>query len=145
MATIPGVESKDAGLFVRLVYWFTKRRLGQIIEPISVTAHHPRLLRALAAMETGQQAAKSVEPGLKNLASLKVALQIGCAQGWADSLGGERVDIRQDHSRVVLAEMVIGRGGEKIAQLELLKEGKLDFPQVGFVKIYLGHRIAPVN
>ena len=78
MATIPGVESKDAGLFVRLVYWFTKRRLGQIIEPISVTAHHPRLLRALAAMETGQQAAKSVEPGLKNLASLKVALQIGC-------------------------------------------------------------------
>ena len=78
MATISGVESKDAGLFVRLAFWFTKRRLGKVIEPISVTAHHPRLLRALAAMETGQQAANSVEPGLKNLASLKVALQIGC-------------------------------------------------------------------
>jgi hypothetical protein len=46
--------------------------------PVKITAHHARLLAALGQMEMGQQAAKSVDPGLKSLASLKTAMLIGC-------------------------------------------------------------------
>lgn len=46
--------------------------------PIQITAHHPRLLRAVAHMELGQLAAKSVDARLKMLAQIKVALIIGC-------------------------------------------------------------------
>ncbi len=78
MARIPGVEPKEAGLFTRIAYFMTKRRLGRVIMPIKINAHHPRLLRALAHMELGQEAAKTVSAQLKALAQVKVAMMIGC-------------------------------------------------------------------
>jgi hypothetical protein len=50
----------------------------RLIEPIKVTAHHPRLLKAMGQMEMGQEAAKSVPDRLKSLASIKAATLIGC-------------------------------------------------------------------
>ena len=78
MARIPGVEPKEAGLFTRIAYYMTKRRLGRVIMPIKIKAHHPRLLRATAHMELGQEAVKTVPAQLKTLAQVKVALMIGC-------------------------------------------------------------------
>ena len=78
MARIEGVEASRAGLFTRLAYWMTRRKLGRVIEPIKIHAHHPRLLRAVGAMEMGQEAARSVDPVLKILAEIKVATLIGC-------------------------------------------------------------------
>ena len=78
MARIPGVEPKEAGLFARIAYFMTKRRLGRVIMPIKIKAHHPRLLRALAHMELGQEAAKTVPAQLKALAQVKAARMIGC-------------------------------------------------------------------
>ena len=78
MARIPGVEPKEAGLFVRIAYFMTRRRLGRVIMPIKINAHHPRLLRATAHMELGQEAVKTVPAGLKALAHVKVAMMIGC-------------------------------------------------------------------
>jgi hypothetical protein len=78
MARIDGVEARQAGLFVRFAYWLTRRKLGRVVTPVKITAHHPRLLRAMAAMEMGQEAARSVEAPLKMLAQIKVALLIGC-------------------------------------------------------------------
>ena len=78
MARIQGVESRQAGWFVRLVYFFTRRKLGRVVLPVKTTAHHPRLLRSLVEMEQGQMAAKSVDAALKSLASVKVATLIGC-------------------------------------------------------------------
>ena len=46
--------------------------------PIKIKAHHPRLLRTLAHMEFGQEAAKTVPTQLKALAHVKVAMMIGC-------------------------------------------------------------------
>jgi len=60
------------------VYFFTRRKLGRVVLPVKVTAHHPRLLRALVEMEQGQMVAKSVDAALKSLASVKVATLIGC-------------------------------------------------------------------
>jgi len=78
MARIKPVEAHEAGWFVRLVYALTKRKLGRVVLPVKVTAHHPRLLRAMGEMEQGQMAARSVDAALKSLASLKAAMLIGC-------------------------------------------------------------------
>lgn len=78
MARIEGVRKQDAGLLVRVAYWFTKRKVGRVIEPIKIHAHHPRLLRALASMEIGQDKAKEISPALKALVQIKVATMIGC-------------------------------------------------------------------
>lgn len=78
MARIDGVERKQGGLLVRLAYFMTRRRLGRVIMPIRITAHHPRLLRALAHMEMGQEAARTIDPQLKTLAQVKVAMLVGC-------------------------------------------------------------------
>ena len=78
MARIDGVELERAGLFVRFFYWMVKRKIGRVVLPVKVAAHHPRLLRSLGEMETGQMAAKSVHAGLKSLASVKAAMLIGC-------------------------------------------------------------------
>jgi hypothetical protein len=78
MARLSGVAPADAGLFTRFVYWMAKRRLGRLIQPITITAHHPRLLRAMGQMEMGQEAATSVDFCLKALASIKTAMLVGC-------------------------------------------------------------------
>jgi len=78
MARINGVESQKASLFIRIAYWFTKRKVGRVIEPVKVTAHHPRLLRAMASMEMGQEAAHAVDGALKALVQIQVARMIGC-------------------------------------------------------------------
>ena len=78
MARIPGVQPEEAGLFTRIAYFMTKRKLGRVIMPIKIKAHHPRLLRALAHMELGQEAAKTVPAQLKALAQVTGAMMIGC-------------------------------------------------------------------
>ena len=78
MARIAGVEPERAGWFVRFVYWMVRRKVGRVVVPVKITAHHTRLLRSLGEMEAGQLAARSVDAGLKSLASVKAATLIGC-------------------------------------------------------------------
>jgi hypothetical protein len=78
MARIEGVPKNQAGLLGRIAYFMTKRRLGRVVTPVTIYAHHPRLLRAYAQMEMGQEAAGSVGERLKHLAMIKVARLIGC-------------------------------------------------------------------
>lgn len=78
MARIRGVESNETGPLTRFLYWMTKRKIGRVILPFKVTAHHTRLLVATGQMEMGQHAAKSVDPKLKAIADIKAALLIGC-------------------------------------------------------------------
>ena len=78
MARIAGIEPNQANLFVRFVYWMTKRKIGRVILPVKITAHQTRLLRAVGEMEVGQLAMHSVDETLKALASIKTAMLIGC-------------------------------------------------------------------
>ena len=78
MARIAGVEAEDAGLVARLAYWATKRKVGRVVMPVKIHAHHPRLLRGLGHMEMAQEAAKALDPAVKMLASIRVAMRIGC-------------------------------------------------------------------
>jgi len=82
MARIPGARNKSGGplrrLFVGIVYSMTRRRLGRLIMPIQVTAHHPRLLWGYAQMEQSQAGSKLIDHKLKGLAELRVATLVGC-------------------------------------------------------------------
>jgi len=84
MARIKGVEPQQAGLYARFVYLMTKRAIAKItgrsrlVEPATIAAHHPRLLKAYGQMEMGQAAATSVPATLKALAGMKAATMIGC-------------------------------------------------------------------
>ena len=84
MARMQGISAAEAPLALRLVYSYVRRKVAKIAgradlpEPIQVTAHHRRLLRATAHMEMGQEAARSVPAQLKCLASVQAARLIGC-------------------------------------------------------------------
>ena len=84
MARMSGLEPHQAGWYTRFVYWLVRRGIGKLtgssrlIEPVKITAHHPRLLKAYGQMEMGQDAATSVPVLVKTLASLKVATLVGC-------------------------------------------------------------------
>ena len=84
MARMSGLEPHQAGWYTRFVYWLVRRGIGKLtgssrlIEPVKITAHHPRLLKAYGQMEMGQGAATSVPASVKALADIKVATLIGC-------------------------------------------------------------------
>lgn len=78
MSRIERVPANQASPFAKIAYFMCKRRLGQVLEPIAVTAHHPRLLRGYAHMEMAQEAAKSVDKRIKMLCDVRAAMLIGC-------------------------------------------------------------------
>jgi len=82
MARIAGAPGNQGGLirrlFVGVVYSMTRRRLGKIIMPIQVTAHHPKILWGYCQMEQSQMGSKLVDHKLKGLAELRVATLVGC-------------------------------------------------------------------
>lgn len=82
MARIPGASANHGGpirrLFVGLVYNLTKRRLGHVIMPIQITAHHSKIFWGYLQMEQSQMSASLVDHKLKGLAELRVATLVGC-------------------------------------------------------------------
>jgi hypothetical protein len=82
MARIPGAPRSQGGpirrLFVEIVYSLTRRRLGRVIMPIQVSAHHPKILWGYGQMEQSQAGSKLVDHKLKELAELRVATLVGC-------------------------------------------------------------------
>ena len=82
MARIPGAnpakQSLLAGAFTRIVYSFTRRKLGKMVEPASITAHHTKILWGYGQMEQSMLGSHLVDDNLKELAGLRAATLIGC-------------------------------------------------------------------
>jgi len=82
MARIPGADPKRqgwlSGLFTRIVYGRVKRKLGRVIAPVQVTAHHSRILWGYGQMEQSLAASSLVDARLKHLAEIRVATLVGC-------------------------------------------------------------------
>jgi hypothetical protein len=82
MARISGAPRDQGGLirrlFVGIVYSLTRRKLGRVIMPIQVTAHHPRIFWGYLQMEQSQMAARLLDNRLKGMAELRVATLVGC-------------------------------------------------------------------
>lgn len=75
---IEGVARDRAGLFARLTYWFSQRRVGKVAGSLTVAAHQSWVLFASAMYEVGSERARAVEPRLKALAQIKAATLVGC-------------------------------------------------------------------
>ncbi len=82
MARISGASARQGGpfrrLFVGLVYSLTRRKVGRVVMPVQVSAHHPKILWGYGQMEQSQLASKLVDHKLKGLAELRVATLVGC-------------------------------------------------------------------
>jgi 4-carboxymuconolactone decarboxylase len=86
MARIAGVSARDAGLRVRLTYYFTRRQLkrltgrapGRMLEPLEVYAHVPGLLQGVGSLEQATARLHRLEERLKDLAELKAATLTQC-------------------------------------------------------------------
>ena len=76
MARLQGAEPK--GLFTRIVYALTKRKVGRVVMPVQLVAHHPKLLWGYGQMEQSLASSHLVDDILKNLAQLHVATLVGC-------------------------------------------------------------------
>jgi AhpD family alkylhydroperoxidase len=81
MTRITGVPAREAGLYSRLVYYFTRRGLTQLtgrspegmIQPLEMYAYMPGLLRGYAKLEQATAKLQRVDRRLRALAELKAA------------------------------------------------------------------------
>jgi hypothetical protein len=82
MARIAGADPKRqgwlSGLLTRIVYGLTKRKLGHVVAPVQVTAHHTRILWGYGQMEQALAGSSLFPAELKHLAEMRVATLVGC-------------------------------------------------------------------
>ena len=78
MSRIAGVTPDRAGPLQRFAYWYAKRRVGKVPEPVAVAAHHPWIFRGYGAYELCLERARRIDEKLKALAQLKAAALVGC-------------------------------------------------------------------
>jgi 4-carboxymuconolactone decarboxylase len=86
MARIKGVSSDQAGLYVRIVYRFTRRSIGRLtgretermIEPLEMYAHLPVLFKGYAKLEQATAKLHRLDKRLHALAELKAATLTHC-------------------------------------------------------------------
>ncbi|KOV80102.1 carboxymuconolactone decarboxylase family protein [Nocardia sp. NRRL S-836] len=83
MTRIRTVTKKDAGLLTKAVYWFARREFGAVPEPVTVMAHHPRLLMASSRHELAVK--KAAHAPLFELCVYRVAVKLGCS--WCVDFG----------------------------------------------------------
>ena len=74
----PGSQGLFQGMFTRIVYSLTKRKVGRVVMPVRIAAHHSKLLWGYGQMEQSLGASRLVEAALKDLAQLRVATLVGC-------------------------------------------------------------------
>lgn len=82
MARMEGADPSKQGLFhgafTRIIYSLTKRKLGRVVTPVKIVAHHPKLLWGYGQMEQSLLGSRLVAEPLKNLGELRVATLVGC-------------------------------------------------------------------
>ena len=82
MARIEGADPRQQGFFqrtfTRIIFALTKRKVGRVVMPVRIAAHHSKLLWGYGQMEQSLGASRLVEAALKDLAQLRVATLVGC-------------------------------------------------------------------
>ena len=74
----PGKAGLFKGLFARMAFRMSKRKVGKVVVPVKVLAHHPRILWGYGQMDEAVKNSGKVEAALLNLAHLRTAMLIGC-------------------------------------------------------------------
>jgi AhpD family alkylhydroperoxidase len=90
---IEPLAPKRANLLTRAMYRYAKRRFGEVPEPFTIVARHPRLLVANAVHESMlQSASRKLPASVRELAVFWTARTIGCS--WCVDFGSmlQRLD-----------------------------------------------------
>ena len=77
MSRINGI-TRGGSLIARIVFFFSKRKVGKVTSPIRVMALNTPILWGYGQMELGQEKAKGVSHTIKLLADLRIATLVGC-------------------------------------------------------------------
>jgi alkylhydroperoxidase family enzyme len=68
------------GVIAKGAWTYSKRRFGQVVEPMQAASHHNGVLVAMGALETAvDKGWKKLDPTLRWLAIEAVSMQIGCS------------------------------------------------------------------
>jgi alkylhydroperoxidase family enzyme len=104
-----------SGPLARFAGWYTRRRYGSNLTPVSVYGHHPRLLVGYAGFETAVERSHLVDDRVKALGELKAAAMVGCE--WCMDFGSG-LGIRHGVSERQLRELPRYRDSEAFSELE---------------------------
>ena len=83
MPRIQGVEPEQAGFFTKLSYRIVRKEIGkvtgtaQLIEPVKIMAHHPRILLSVGLMDYGLEKSTEVKPRYKHLGMIQASRLVG--------------------------------------------------------------------
>jgi AhpD family alkylhydroperoxidase len=77
-ARIAGVPEDTGNPVVRLAYRVSRRRYGEVVDPMRVFAHHPTVLAGYSALELASERSQRVDRRLKHLAEIRAAMISGC-------------------------------------------------------------------
>jgi alkylhydroperoxidase family enzyme len=77
-ARIAGVSESTRNPLVRASYRVSRRRYGQVMDPLRLFAHHPRVLAGYGALELASERSHRVEERVKHLAELRAAMICRC-------------------------------------------------------------------
>jgi hypothetical protein len=61
-----------------MVYSITRRKIGRVVVPVQIAAHHAKVLWGYGQMEQSLMGSHLVGAKLKELAQLRVATLVGC-------------------------------------------------------------------
>jgi len=86
MPRIPAVATKDAPLWLRWTYRYARKRYGAVPEPVAVSAHHGKLVRAGGLHELlVERAATTLPVSVRELCQYRAAVTVGCS--WCVDFG----------------------------------------------------------
>jgi alkylhydroperoxidase family enzyme len=66
-------------LLYRMTEWYTRRRFGTNLDPLAAVGHNMQVARTYSVLELQVERWHSLDTGLKDLAVMAAAAQIGCA------------------------------------------------------------------
>lgn len=78
MLRIDPVPETGGGLLLRYARHASRKKVGKVVEPLTVTAHSTPALLGMGAMETALERFKAIDHRLAELAVLKTAALVGC-------------------------------------------------------------------
>ena len=77
-ARIPGVPDNSRNPIVRASYLESRRRFGEVMDPMRVFAHHPRIMLGYSAMELATERSHRMPERLKHLGEMRAGMLAGC-------------------------------------------------------------------
>ena len=83
---IPALAPKNAGPLTRAMYWFARRKYGEVPEPFAVTGHHTGLMVANGTHELiAERVSTKLPANIREIAVYRAAWTIGCS--WCVDFG----------------------------------------------------------